>query len=416
MGKINKRRPDLNKLNGSARGNLMSAKEAINETKKLGTISDYALYDIPASKLEPMSYNSKFYSLEDFDFLGATIKQFGLLQPIIVWKQSDNDKYWIVAGERRYQSYLKMLEDEKVAAMYPKGLPCHVFPETMSIIEIKMILIITNATARVRNQETQINELKELIELFKQAEENGIYIGFTFKELVMSRLQVSERQYQKYISALSVIPELAEHAEKAKADLNLTSAIGAKPVEVQEEILERVQAGEDISKAYQDVNTQYKEYKKEGKEISETISALRDQVAEIESQDDIDPKEQEEKIQELKAEIKEQREKKKAHKENVKEAIKKKERSVELSEKKNEANSVRLPEKPAEPEKHDPRTLNDLLIPTDDAMVYIEKSARALFIHADQIGPEGVKKLRELKMQLDAAIQKAEHSGGEIIV
>lgn len=414
MGKINKRRPDLNRLNGSARGNLMSAKEAITETKKIGSLSDYEIRDIPASKLEPMSYNAEIYSLNDFDFLGATIKQFGILQPLVVWKQPDVDKYWIVAGERRYQSYLRMLEDEKVSQMYPNGLPCHVFPETMSLIEIKIILIITNASSRARDQITQFNELRELLELFEEAERTGINIEFTFKELAMSRMQISERQYQKYISAMSVIQPLAEHAEEAKADLNLISAIGAKPIELQEEILERVEQGEEISEVYHDVNTHYKEYKKEGKELNQVITGIREQVAELESKTDMDPEEQQEKLFELKTELKEQRKKRKEHEENIREIVKQK--SEEAARKNGETNPVRKQEKPVVSAKHDPNSLNDLLIPVDDAMVYLEKSARALFIHADQIGPNGVSRLKDLMKNLNATIQRAENSGEEIIL
>ena len=400
MGKMN-RRPDLSRLNKGPKGNLLGTKEALAEKNKIDTLSEYQIEYIPVSKLEPMSYNAEMYSLDDFDFLGATIKQYGILQPLIVQKQPNVDKYWIVAGERRYQSYLLAMKDESASKLYAKGLPCRVYPETMSIVEIKMLVILTNATARARDQETQFKELKELVSLFEQAEKDGTEIGYSLKDLAMSKLQISERQYQKYLSAMNMIPALAKKAEEENADLNLSAAIGAKPVEVQEEILERVEDGEDISEAYTNVNTQYKEYKKEGKEIENEISNLKSRITEMESDDSSN----EEEILELKQEIKEKKKQKKEHKENLREAVKKP--------KNEKTNSVRLEEKQATVSAD---ALNPFSINVSDAMTYIEKSARALFVHANDLSQDGIDKLKELRDQIDMTIKRAESSGEEFIV
>ena len=216
MGKI-KNQFNMDRLNAVSGGAMPSAKQALSEKKQLDQKNAYEILNIPVDQLQPMSYNREVYEVDDLDFLGATISQYGLAQPLVVQRQPGTDKYNIVAGERRYQSYLKSKADGKAAGLYPNGLPCHVYPENMSPVDIKIMLLITNATSRARTAETQRKELQELVSLFNEAEASGTTIGFSLKELAKNHLKIAERQYQRYMCALRVIPELKQFTDAHEA-------------------------------------------------------------------------------------------------------------------------------------------------------------------------------------------------------
>lgn len=399
------KQPNLGKRLTSAQiGGLTSSKDALAEKKQITSLSDYNIQFIPVEKLDPLPFNRQVYEVKDFDLLGATIKQFGLLQPLVVQKKPNEDRYWIIAGERRYHSFLKSCEDGEAPQRYAKGLPCHVFPESMSIFEIKTVVILANATSRPRGPEAQIKELKELIEVFKEAEAENFEIGYSLKELSMSKLAISERQYQKYMSYMSIQPDLAAIVDENNVDIDVAAAIGAKPEEVQDEILERVQQGESVESAYKDVNQQYKEFKKEGKEIDATISGLRAQLAEAkaDAEDSDTPeakKESKQKVQSIKEEIKKQKEKKAAHEGNIREAVKKKEETKESRFEENDAEDENL-----SPERLDPFSTN-----VQDAMAYIDKATRALLIHSKEVGPDGIDELKRLRSVIDVVINQADN-------
>lgn len=269
MGKI-KNQFNMDRLNAVSGGAMPSAKQALSEKKQLDQKNAYEILNIPVDQLQPMSYNREVYEVDDLDFLGATISQYGLAQPLVVQRQPGTDKYNIVAGERRYQSYLKSKADGKAAGLYPNGLPCHVYPENMSPVDIKIMLLITNATSRARTAETQRKELQELVSLFNEAEASGTTIGFSLKELAKNHLKIAERQYQRYMSALRVIPELKQFTDAS--DVILAAAIGSKPEDVQREIYAYMQEQHcSIEDAHEAVNEEYGAYRQQ-------LQALRKQV------------------------------------------------------------------------------------------------------------------------------------------
>lgn len=273
MGKI-KNQFNMDRLNAVSGGTMPSAKQALFEKKQLDQKNAYEILNIPVDQLQPMSYNREVYEVDDLDFLGATISQYGLAQPLVVQRQPGSDKYNIVAGERRYQSYLKSKADGKAAGLYPNGLPCHVYPESMSPVDIKIMLLITNATSRARTAETQRKELQELVSLFNEAESSGTKIGFSLKELAKNHLKIAERQYQRYMSALRVIPELKQYTDTS--DVILAAAIGSKPEDVQKEIYAYMQEQHcSIEEAHDAVNEEYGVYRQQLQTLRKQVRSLQ---------------------------------------------------------------------------------------------------------------------------------------------
>ena len=415
-----KKMPNMNRLISTPKGNLKSTREAIQEKERIDTLSEYKIEYIPVSQLEPMKYNREVFDVSDFDFIGETIKEFGLLQPLVVQKQANTDKYLIIAGERRYQSYLQNIKEDKSTNIYAKGLPCRVFPPDMPLVKIKMLVIIANATGRVNTVENQISVLKHLMVLFEEAEENGVPFPYTLKDLAMAELKISERQFYKYKSSLEVIDGLKDVA--MKSELNLASAIGSKPVEVQEEILGRYNEVGDLKQAYDSVNEQYVQYKQENiaqqKEILRLKTQIKDMASKLETADDENQDQLiSTELHKAKKELKEKKKQLEGRKQNIKDAFsipvlkdgQKDLKAVETSASVNKKDKSMIHSIPAESvdvSKIDPHT-----IPVEKSLEYLDSCTRNLFIRFKEVDTYSLEKMKEIRHLLDQAISRVENGG-----
>ena len=70
--------------------------------------NSYALYSLPLDQVHPRKVNA--YAITDIERLAESIQRSGLLQPVIVRKESDSS-YQLIAGERRYTA-MKYLYDK----------------------------------------------------------------------------------------------------------------------------------------------------------------------------------------------------------------------------------------------------------------------------------------------------------------
>ena len=82
---------------------IPSADKTREEGPKKERVMELLLDDIVPNKNQP---RSKFKD-ETLDELAESIKEFGVLQPIIVRIIEGEDKYEIIAGERRYRATKK---------------------------------------------------------------------------------------------------------------------------------------------------------------------------------------------------------------------------------------------------------------------------------------------------------------------
>lgn len=393
-----------NALSNSPKG-LKPNSDMLAEKKKLDELSSFHTAYIPLSQLEPMTYNREIYKIDDLDFIGATIKEFGLIQEICVQKIQGEDKYRIIAGERRYQSIILEKEKSEKAGekftLYPKGIPCRLFPEDMPLTKIKIILIIANATSRDRDTGTQLNEIKQLVKEYAAAEEEGLEIGISLKSLILNRMNVKERQYQKYMAALKMLPEFQEMLENGTLNMDQASLIGSKPTEIQEEILILIQDNHSIDDAINSVNRSYREYRTLLQKQDETIKALKTELRDAKSQASEDTANDDrevllKKIETLETTLAKQKEKKKKVSTGAREYIRT-----------NVTPQKETPVKPTASEEE--RASFNLNL--SSALQYAERDLSSIMMALSRIEADEntILKLKELASRLNSIIQIAEN-------
>jgi len=105
-----------------------------NETTKIEEQKDGELKRIAIIQITPdhRYQPRKTFNKEELQNLSASIKNEGLLQPIII-NQDDNGKYWLIAGERRFRACKMANFKEIEAKVYYKKDPS--FLAKIAVIE-----------------------------------------------------------------------------------------------------------------------------------------------------------------------------------------------------------------------------------------------------------------------------------------
>ncbi|MGN2369281.1 ParB/RepB/Spo0J family partition protein [Clostridium cagae] len=206
--------------------------------------------EIDIDNLVPSEEN--FYSTkeEDLKELKDSIEIFGVQQNLVV-KKIENDKYEIIAGHRRYLALKKLYGEGKEQFRYA---PCKVENEEDSIKD-KLLLLITNSTARQLTdweKTQQVEKLKELLVEYKKKEK----LPGRVREIVADILNTSATQVARMESiAKNLTEEIKEQFKNG--DLGITGAYEASklPEEDQHEISKKISNGEAVkSKDIKDKN------------------------------------------------------------------------------------------------------------------------------------------------------------------
>ena len=167
--------------------NLMSSEENLDEsTEKIHKIK---VIEIEPNREQPR----RSFDEEALDELAASIKTYGVLQPIIVNKK--DDYYEIVAGERRWRAAKKAGLSE---------MPC-IIKDDITDRSNKEIALIENLQRVDLNPIDKAKGLKELIDDY----------GMTQKELADS-IGISRGNIANSIRILNMDPRVIELAQEGK--------------------------------------------------------------------------------------------------------------------------------------------------------------------------------------------------------
>jgi ParB family chromosome partitioning protein len=142
------------------------------EEQKDGELKRIAINQItPDHRYQPR----KNFNKEELRNLSVSIKNEGLLQPVII-NQDDNDKYWLIAGERRFRA-CKMADLKEVEAkVYYKKDPSF----------LAKIAVIENV------QRENLNPIEEAIALQRLIDSYGYNQQNIAKELGKDRTTINQ--------------------------------------------------------------------------------------------------------------------------------------------------------------------------------------------------------------------------------
>lgn len=118
--------PSLKDKLANAKSKLASPQERVEDhPANLSDHQDGSFFNIDIQLITPdPNQPRKFFNPESLEELSQSIKQKGVLQPVII-RKSDDGIIYLVAGERRYRAS-KMAGLEKIPAIFTKGNPIEI--------------------------------------------------------------------------------------------------------------------------------------------------------------------------------------------------------------------------------------------------------------------------------------------------
>lgn len=195
--------------------------------------------------------DNNFYDVSDIELLADDIERQGLKHNLVVADNYDGT-YTVVSGHRRTLAK-KLLIDQGRTNTHT--LPCYIIVNK-SVSEIKMDLIMLNATQRKYSDADLLNEYENLIDVCKQLESDGKRIPGRIREYAAKTLRVSPAQIGKIeniknnaipdvvnsvksgevsISTANEIAKLSPSKQQALSDNNKLSFTAAKAFKTEEQ-------------------------------------------------------------------------------------------------------------------------------------------------------------------------------------
>lgn len=226
-----------------------------------------SVFDIEESK-------SNFYSTADVDDLADSIEMLGIQQNLVV-KKLDEGKYGLIAGHRRRLACLKLVNEGKKDF---ENVPC-IIETSNDPVKEKLILILTNATARELSDYEKVEQARQLKELLIEYKENHNIPG-RVRDLVADTLKVSPTQVARMDSISNNLSEdLKKEFKKEKINISTAYEISGLDSEQQKEVYKQAKEKESNGDSF---NISLKEIKERKKEAENVFEPEQQQQAELE--------------------------------------------------------------------------------------------------------------------------------------
>lgn len=265
-----------------------------NSTNRIAETNAKAKFQvkfIPHDKFYVNELNKSF-SQEELEELAFSIKTVGLLHNLVAVYDPEKDMYRIISGERRWRAIGLHYTPEEMKEDFPAGLPTKIETATMDEVDEEIRLREANTDRGYTESEYREN-INRLIELYKIKQQRGENPNLA--KIIAKKVNLSERQVQKYINIERLIPELDELFKNKQITLTYADKFSALPVEAQKYIYSLYINGqaENITEDYEAIKKSVDSQKEENKRLhqeienakeelnkkEETISALEQQIA-----------------------------------------------------------------------------------------------------------------------------------------
>lgn len=176
-----------------------------------------AVIEIPISEIVPNPYQPrKQFREESLNELAESIKEYGLLQPILVYKE--NNQYVLIAGERRLRAS-KILELEKIRAIIAD----------IDLNQLREVALIENIQREDLNPIDLAMAYNELLEIH----------NLTHDELA-KKVQKSRSQISNTLRLLNLSPEIQKMLIEEKISQGHAKILIALNQEEQNQIIKSI--------------------------------------------------------------------------------------------------------------------------------------------------------------------------------
>lgn len=211
-----------------------------------------SIFDIEESE-------SNFYSTADVDDLADSIEMLGIQQNLVVKKLEDG-KYRLIAGHRRRLACLKLTEEGKKDFEF---VPC-IIDTSNDPVKEKLILILTNSTARELSDYEKVEQARQLKELLTEYKKEHKVPG-RVRELIAGALNVSSTQVARMDSISNNLSEdLKKEFKEEKINISTAYEISGLDSEQQKEVYKQAKEKESNGDTF---NISLKEIKERKKEV-----------------------------------------------------------------------------------------------------------------------------------------------------
>lgn len=249
---------------------------SMNKIAETNAKAKFPIKFIPHEKFYVNELN-KGFSQEELEDLAFSIKTVGLLHNLVAVYNPDNDMYRIISGERRWRSIGQYFSSEEMKEYFPAGLPTKVETATMDEVDEEIRLREANKDRGYTESEYREN-ISRLIELYKIKQQRGENPNLA--KIVAKKVNLSERQVQKYINTERLIPELDELFKNKQITLTYADKFSALPAEAQKYIYSLYKNGqsENITEDYEAIKKSVDTQKEENKRLHQEIENAKEEL------------------------------------------------------------------------------------------------------------------------------------------
>lgn len=222
---------DLHKTQGL--NNVMNAVQQVKNVNSIIPLTEAK--ELLLENIYPSGEN--FYAISELDELSDSIREWGILQPLLV-SERDNGKYEIIAGNRRYEA-AKMAGLERLPCIVKQNVEPYLFK--IMLIHANMFRVKTDM-----ERATEISELKKAITALKLSDKS---IKGRTNEIAGQILNLSYRQVNRLDNLNKLIPEIQGLVQNERLTSSCAEQFANLDEGIQKEIYQAlINSGMDINR------------------------------------------------------------------------------------------------------------------------------------------------------------------------
>lgn len=183
-----------------------------------------------------MPNKDNFYAMSDIELLAEDIERQDLKHNLVVAKDKDSDKYWLISGHRRLEAVKFLINEGRRKSA---KVPCYINGEK-SQAESRLDLIMLNATQRKYSDKEVMSEYEQLSQTLNELEAEGKKLSGRMRENIARILNVSNAQVGKIENIKhNAVPAVEQAVKSGKMSISTANEVARLSPEKQKAIAEK---------------------------------------------------------------------------------------------------------------------------------------------------------------------------------